>query len=175
MDDASELYRSLLTPILSDDFENRKEYNFFITEMSAINNVFGIVQIRPVALSLLYLHKHTDYLTHKAFKNICKGLSSFHLMYNAIASRRTSSLETPLNNFAYSLHASTSREDVQVARQELKSALLALLPTKEEFVVNFKELKYSKTNISSNTLSKYIINDWKVMSRYKVRPYLKEI
>ena len=30
-------------------------------------------------------------------------------------------------------------------------------------------------NIKSNNLSKYIINDWKVMSRYKVRPYLKEI
>ena len=28
-------------------------------------------------------------------------------------------------------------------------------------------------NIRSNNLSKYIINDWRVMSRYKIKPYIK--
>lgn len=158
LDDASELYCALLKPSLSEDFNNQKEYNFFITEMSAINNVFGIVQIRPVALSLLYLHNHTEFLSRKAFRNICKGLSAFHLMYNAIASRRTSSLETPLNSFAHLLHESKSKEDIQKARKILKDSLITLIPTKEEFVANFKELKFSKNNISTNVLSKYIMN-----------------
>ena len=30
-------------------------------------------------------------------------------------------------------------------------------------------------NLESKELSKYIINNWKVMSRYKIMPYLKEI
>ena len=79
-------------------------------------------------------------------------------MYNAIASRRTSSLETPLNSFAHLLHESKSKEDIQKARQDLKASLIAIIPTKEEFVANFKELKYSKNNISTNMLTKYIMN-----------------
>ena len=30
-------------------------------------------------------------------------------------------------------------------------------------------------NLESKELSKYIINNWKVMSRYKIKPYIKEI
>lgn len=163
MDDASELYSSLLKPSLETDFENKKEYNFFITEMFAINNIFGIVQIRPVALSLLYLHKHKTFLTYKTFKNVCKGLSAFHLLYNAIASRRTSSLETPLNTFAHSLHDSQNADDVYEARKILKESLMELIPNEEEFVTNFAELKYSKENIPTNVLSKYILNKWEAL------------
>ena len=164
MDDASELYCAVLKPSLEEDFSNMKEYNFFITEMNAINNIFGIVQIRPVALSLLYLYKYTTFLTHKAFKNSLKGLSAFHLMYNAVSSKRTSSLETPLNTFAHSLHDAQSKEDVLLARQTLKNTLIELLPTKEDFIANFKELKFSKQNIPTNLLAKYIINKWESIS-----------
>ncbi|MBE6824748.1 MAG: DUF262 domain-containing protein [Ruminococcaceae bacterium] len=157
MDDASELYSAVLKPSL-EDFYNKKEYNFFISEMHSVNDVFGIVQVRPVALSLLYLHKKTDILSYKAFKSTIKGLSAFHLMYNAISSKRTSSLETPLNNFAYSLHAAKSKEDIVEARKILKGSLLMLLPTQEDFIANFIELKFSKKNIPSNVLSKYILN-----------------
>lgn len=163
MDDASVLYSSLLKPSLENDFDNKKEYNFFVTEMHAINNVFGIVQIRPVALALLYLHKHKTFLTYKAFRNICRGLSAFHLMYNAIASRRTSSLETPLNTFAHSLHDAKDSDDVYKARATLKDSLLELIPTEEEFLLNFVELKYSKENIPTNMLSKYILNKWEAI------------
>ena len=163
MDDASELYTTLLNPSLLEDFCNKKEYNFFITEMSAINNVFGIVQIRPVILALLYLHNQTELLTYKTFKNICKGLSAFHLIYNAIASKRTSSLETPLNTFAHSLHDSQCKEDIQNARQVFKKSLLEIIPTKEEFVMNFTELKFSKNNIPTNVLAKYIVNKWEAI------------
>ena len=162
MDDASELYAIILKPSL-EDFSNKKEYNFFITEMQAINDVFNIVQIRPVALSLLYLKKHTEYLTHKAFRSTLKGLSAFHLMYNAVCSRRTSSLESPLNTFAHVLHDAKSKEDVLAARQSLKTALIDLLPTQEDFVTNFRELKFSKKSIPTNMLSKHIMNRWEAL------------
>lgn len=163
MDKASELYSMILKPSLEDDFSNKKEYNFFITEINAINNVYGIVQIRPVALSLLFLHKYTDFLGCKAFRNIIKGLSAFHLMYNAISSKRTSSLETPLNSFAHALHSSTSSDDVLNARKLLKEQLVELVPTQEEFVTNFKELKFSKNTIPTNMLTKHIINKWEMI------------
>ena len=67
METASELYSIVLKPSLDMDFSNKKEYNFLITELNAINNTFGIVQVRPVILSLLYLEKYKS----KAYRS-CK-------------------------------------------------------------------------------------------------------
>ncbi len=68
-----------------------------------------------------------------------------------------------MNTFAHSLHNSQSKEDVVSSRQVLKNALSELLPTKEEFVENFKELKFSKQNIPTNMLAKHIINRWEAI------------
>ena len=46
------------------------------------------------------------------------------------------------------------------ARKELKKSLVDLIPTKADFIGNFKELKYSKTSIPTNVLSKYVVNKW---------------
>ena len=160
MDKASELYSMALKPSLSEDFDNRKEYNFFITESFSINDVYGIVQCRPAILSLLYLDKYTHYLSTSSFRKIIKGLSAFHLMYNAISSKRTSKLEKPLNIFAYSIMHSNSKEDVNNARAELKSYLLELIPQKSEFVEKFSNLQFSKSPLSTNVITKHVLNRW---------------
>ena len=152
MEKESKRYATILKPNLEIDFNNKKEYAFMIEELTAINNVFSIVQIRPVFLSLFYMHFEKKVLTYRLLKKIIKGLSCFHFAYNAICSKRTSSLETPLNTFA-----------LNEAIKELKQLLIDLLPTEEEFVENFTKLKFSKKNISSNVLTKYAINKWQCL------------
>lgn len=164
MDRASELYSIVLKPSLNEDFDNKKEYSFFITEASSINDVYGIVQSRPAILSLLYLNKYTSYLSVSSFKKIMKGLSAFHLMYNSIASKRTSKLEKPLNTFAYDLMNSSSNDEVNRVRGVLKSNLLELIPQKEEFVENFSNLQFSKTPLSTNVITKHILNRWEALT-----------
>lgn len=171
METASELYSIVLKPSLDVDFSNKKEYNFLITELNAINNTFGIVQVRPVILSLLYLEKYKSIMSYKMFRRTIVALSAFHLMYNAICSRRTSSLELPLNSFAHALHRATTKEDIISAMTEFKNALLLLLPAEDEFVDNFTQLKFSKSNISSNVLTKYIVAKWEcILSESDVFP-----
>ena len=164
LDASSRLYAILLKPNIELDFYNKKEYAFIITEFNAINNVFGVVQIRPVLLSLLDLHLTRKSLQYRLFKRIIKTLSCFHFVYNAICSRRTSSLETPLNDFAYNIFQAKTSSDINQTVTQLKSDLINLLPTEEEFVENFVQLKYSKLNISSNVLTKFAVNYWHCMS-----------
>ena len=156
---ASKRYAIILKPNL-EDFSNKKEYAFVIEELASINNVFSIVQARPVFLSLLYMHLEKKVLTYKMFKKIIKGLSCFHFAYNAICSKRTSSLESPLNTFAYNMFHAENNNEIRDIVKELKQSLIGLLPTEEEFVENFTTLKYSKKNIPSNVLTKYTINKW---------------
>lgn len=160
---ASKRYAIILKPNLEIDFNNKKEYAFIIEELAAINNVFSIVQIRPVFLSLLYMHLEKKILKYRMFKKIVKGLSFFHFAYNAICSKRTSSLETPLNTFAYKMFHAENNNEIRETVKELKESLLALLPTEEEFIENFTALKYSKKNIPSNVLTKYAINKWQCL------------
>lgn len=156
----SKLYVKILKPNLDIDFENKKEYNFVITELNAINSVLGIVQIRPILISLFYINEYRDIISYKLFKKLIVGLSAFHFIYNGICSKRTSSLETPLNTAAFALYKATTKEAVQAAITTLKSSLIELIPTKEEFIEKFVELKFSKQNISSNMITKYTVNKW---------------
>lgn len=163
LDVSSRLYAILLKPNLELDFKNKKEYAFVITEFTAINNVFGIVQVRPVLLSLLDLRLRKNKLPYNLFRRIIKTLSCFHFAYNAICSRRTSSLESPLNVFAYNVFQASDKNEINHAVVQLKEELINLLPSEEEFVENFIQLKYSKLNISSNLLTKYVVNNWQCL------------
>lgn len=163
MEKESKRYAIILKPNLEIDFNNKKEYAFIIEELTAVNNVFSIVQIRPVFLSLLYMHFEKRILTYRLLKKIIKGLSCFHFAYNAICSKRTSSLESPLNTFALNIFQAKSINEINEAIKELKQLLIGLLPTEEEFAENFTKLKFSKKNISSNVLTKYAINKWQCL------------
>lgn len=156
----SKIYVKILKPSLDVDFKNKKEYNFVITELNAINSILGIVQIRPILISLFYINEYRDIISYKLLKKLIVGLSSFHFAYNGICSKRTSSLETPLNTAAFTLYKATTKKAVIEAIKNLKNSLLELMPTKEEFVEKFVELKYSKQNISSNMITKYTVNNW---------------
>mgnify|MGYP003300221369 CR=1 FL=1 len=94
------------------------------------------------------------------FKKIIKGLSCFHFAYNAICSKRTSGLESPLNTFASKMFHAENNNEIREILKELKQSLIGLLPTEEEFAENFTMLKYSKKSIPSNVLTKYVINKW---------------
>lgn len=163
METISTIYSKILSPSLENDFNNKKEYNFIITELTAINSIFGIVQVRPMLISLLYLNEHSDILPYKRLKKTILGLSAFHLMYNAICSKRTSSLEAPLNNAAYLLYQAKTPKEVETTLLDLKRNLTELLPTEEEFIESFVQLKYSKKNMPTNILTKYIVNKWQMI------------
>lgn len=141
----SEIYCCALTPNIS-DYGNKKEYYFLIRCLNSINEIYGIVQVRPVIMSLLYIHNEEKIMSYKEFKKIIVGLTNFHLAYNAICSKRTSSLENPLNTFAHSLYECKDKTGIEKTCNELKKGLLLLLPKEEEFVESLKKLKYSKKN-----------------------------
>lgn len=160
METISKIYVKILKPSLESDFENKKEYNFAINELFAINNIFGIVQVRPILLSLFYNIEYKEIMTYRQFKKLLVGLSSFHYMYNAICSKRTSSLETPLNTAANGLFNATTKETFNEIVTNLKNALVELIPTKEEFCESFIQLQFSKANNPSNMITKYTLNKW---------------
>lgn len=163
MEIASKLYSTVLKPSLDLDFSNKKEYNFLVTNLNAINSIMGIVQIRQVLLTLLYLNNYKDILTYKSLKKIVESLTAFHLMYNAICSKRTSGLESPLDTFAYNLLHSITKNEISETVNHFKTTILELIPDENEFISNFITLKYSKKNLSTNMLTKFVINKWQCL------------
>lgn len=154
-------YSSILTPRI-EDYKNKKEYYFLVRSLKDINEIYGIVQIRPVLMSLLYLHKN-ERINYKRLKKIIEGITNFHFIYNSICSKRTSSLESPIYTFSHGLYISNNLEEINSACVEFKNSLIALLPTKEEFADNLKKLKYSKQSLPTNVLSKHVINKYEMI------------
>ena len=158
----SEIYSLLLNPQVN-DFECKKEYNFIITELNSINNYYGIVQIRPVLMSLYYQHIKNGLINLRQFKKIVIAISRFHLIFNVVCSKRTSSLEKPINSFAHDLFLCNDVEPIKECLRTYIESLTSLLPNEDEFVEGFKRFKFSKQPISTNVMSKHLINVFEML------------
>lgn len=158
----SGIYSLLLSPQTT-DFENKKEYNFIITELKSINDVYGIVQIRPVLMSLYHQHITKGQINLKQFKKIVIAISRFHLVYNAVCSKRTSSLEKPINTFAHELFLCNNTEEIKQCLKIYIDSLTVLLPNEDEFTEGFRRFKFSKQPISTNVMAKHLVNIFEML------------
>ena len=159
----AETYMKIVSPSIG-DYKDRKEYNWLIQSLKAIEKTFGVTQAR-IALLSLYELKLYDRISAKAFKAAVNYIENFIFAYTGILKNQANIYETRFSKLAIKLRESKSKSDTNNLLEEfLYKAFEDRYPEKEEFLSAFVHLKFSKTNIPTNTITKYALN--KISSKF---------
>lgn len=151
------IYLEIVSPQIS-DYSNRKEYNWLIQSLKSIGEIFGVSQARIVLLPLYEL-KSNDKISFTAFKRAINYIENFVFAYTGILKNQANIYEARFSKLAIKLRESNSKKETNdLLEEHLYGAFQDRFPEKEEFISAFINLKFSKNNISTNTMTKYALN-----------------
>lgn len=157
MNKFADYYAQIINPRL-DTYGNRQEYQWLIQSLKALNETFGIVQVRVPLMALIYA-KQKDLINMAHFKKAVIYLENFHFAYNAVVSNKGNKLDSIYSAFAIKLCAETSKEKAcRLINDELINPLEPLFPAYSAFRDNFITLRYSKEYLPSNLKVRYALN-----------------
>lgn len=141
-----------------EDYDNRKEYNWLIQSLKAIEETFGVTQAR-IALLPLFELKSNDIISSKAFKIAINYIENFIFAYTGVLKNQANIYESRFSRLAIKLRESKSKSDTNnILNEYLYQAFKDRYPEKEEFISSFVHLRFSKENTSTNTITKYALN-----------------
>lgn len=153
----SKLYVDIIMPSIK-NFDNRKDMVSIIESLKSINEVFKVTQSRVILMAVLSMYKQ-QLLTRKQLENFLNYLENFHFAYNGLCALRPNILESLYSKYAIALRKSDTKEKAYNLLEELERKLDNLFPKYDLFEQKFvNNLKFSKKNISSNVLTKYVVN-----------------
>ncbi|MBM7030708.1 hypothetical protein CHR37_12165 [Bacillus velezensis] len=138
-----EFYKTIVSPDRNQF--TRKELKAELEYLVAINRFKG-VQVRPVLLSLYITDAKLGKkkLPQKEKTLFLQFLSNFHFAaFGTNLKVRSNKATSPYKNFSEKVSNARSKNDIKVAISELRKELVKLL-TKENFVVAFESLEFSK-------------------------------
>ncbi len=119
--------------------------------------IFRVKQQIPMVFSLDRAYREKK-ITLREYGNVLSMMESFHFIFNAVTSQRSSgSIHTLYSRHAISLAKATSHAEVQVVFNELKKSLKKKMPSFNEFEVGFESLVYINKNTRNKNLIKYIL------------------
>lgn len=135
-----------------------KEEIILKNSLSALS-IFKVKQQIPMLLAVMREYEKGG-LKLKRVKDIISAIENFHFIFTAVTSQRSSGGIS----FMYAYHArqleQASPKDKTASLDELKVKLRAKLPSKEEFIANFIDLRYSSTYTKERSLIKYILSKY---------------
>ena len=156
--DNSELYIHIISPKI-EHYGDRKEKQFIVQSLKNINNVFNVTQTRVILMAILSLYKK-NFISDKQLKSVLKYLENFHFCYTGLCALRSNKLETIYSKNAIQLRMCNNKNETNIVIEELKKQLDVLFPKYNDFKENFmSKLKYSKKSLSTNLLTKYVVNN----------------
>lgn len=136
--------------------EWKKEEEDLKNSLNALS-IFSVKQQIPMLLAIMREYDKGK-LKLKRVKDIVSAIESFHFIFTAVTSQRSSGGIS----FMYAYHARQLNEandnDKTKTLDELKKKLRDKLPSKEEFIANFSELHYSSTYTKEKSLVRYILS-----------------
>lgn len=164
--DESKRYIQIINPNLL-DYNNRIEYSWLVQSLTAFDKFFGVIQTR-IALLALFDAKKREIITMKQFKNAIQFLENFVFAYSGVLKNQANIYENRFSKFAIELRKSGSPNNSnEIIKEFLYDAFEDRFPTYQDFEEGFAGLKYSKKNISSNTIAKYAVK--KISQHYSGR------
>lgn len=153
----AETYMKIVSPNIS-DYNNRKEYNWLIQSLKAIEEIFGVTQARIALLSLFKL-KSNEKISSKAFKRAVNFIENFIFAYTGVLKNQANIYESRFSKLAIKLRGCETKSDTNdILKEYLYKAFEDRYPEKEEFISGFIQLKFSKEKLSTNTITKYALN-----------------
>lgn len=153
----AETYMKIVSPNI-DDYNNRKEYNWLIQSLKAIEKTFGVTQAR-IALLALFELKSNDKISSKAFKDAVNYIENFIFAYTGVLKNQANIYESRFSKLAIKLRESKNKSDTNnILKKYLYKEFEDRYPQKEEFLSGFVRLRFSKQESPTNTITKYVLN-----------------
>ena len=153
----AETYMKIVSPNI-DDYDNRKEYNWLIQSLKAIEKTFGVTQAR-IALLALFELKSNDKISSKAFKDAVNYIENFIFAYTGVLKNQANIYESRFSKLAIKLRESKNKSDTNnILKEYLYQEFEDRYPQKEEFLSGFVRLRFSKQESPTNTITKYVLN-----------------
>ena len=153
----AETYMKIVSPNI-DDYDNRKEYNWLIQSLKAIEKTFGVTQAR-IALLALFELKSNDKISSKAFKDAVNYIENFIFAYTGVLKNQANIYESRFSKLAIKLRESKNKSDTNnILKEYLYQEFEDRYPQKEEFLSGFVRLRFSKQETPTNTITKYVLN-----------------
>lgn len=153
----AETYMKIVSPNI-DDYDNRKEYNWLIQSLKAIEKTFGVTQAR-IALLALFELKSNDKISSKAFKDAINYIENFIFAYTGVLKNQANIYESRFSKLAIKLRESKNKSDTNnILKEYLYQEFEDRYPQKEEFLSGFVRLRFSKQETPTNTITKYVLN-----------------
>ena len=153
----AETYMKIVSPNI-DDYNNRKECNWLIQSLKAIEKTFGVTQAR-IALLALFELKSNDKISSKAFKDAVNYIENFIFAYTGVLKNQANIYESRFSKLAIKLRESENKSDTNIILKEyLYQEFEDRYPQKEEFLSGFVRLRFSKQESPTNTITKYVLN-----------------
>lgn len=153
----AETYMKIVSPN-TDDYNNRKEYNWLIQSLKAIEKTFGVTQAR-IALLALFELKSNDKISSKAFKEAVNYIENFIFAYTGVLKNQANIYESRFSKLAIKLRESKNKNNTNnILKEYLYQKFEDRYPQKEEFLSGFVRLRFSKQESPTNTITKYVLN-----------------
>ena len=153
----AETYMNIVSPN-TDDYNNRKEYNWLIQSLKAIEKTFGVTQAR-IALLALFELKSNDKISSKAFKEAVNYIENFIFAYTGVLKNQANIYESRFSKLAIKLRESKNKNNKNnILKEYLYQKFEDRYPQKEEFLSGFVRLRFSKQESPTNTITKYVLN-----------------
>jgi uncharacterized protein with ParB-like and HNH nuclease domain len=135
----SETYISIFDSELRKWSKNEVEIKDSIKALSS----FGVTQQTPMVLSIMREYNASN-LKYKYAKEGLNAIEKFHYVFTAITSQRSSGgIASMYSTYGRKLAACNSDQDQLTVIRELQLKMREKLPTYDEFLANFKSLKYT--------------------------------
>lgn len=152
----AERYLKLVCPNIS-DYENRQEYYWLVQSLKSIEETFGVTQARIALLSLFELKSNRKISTN-VFKKAVNYIENFIFAYTGILKNQANIYEARFSALAIRLRKSESKADTnRILEEYLYGSFKDRVPSKEDFISSFANLKFSKNFIPTNVMTKYAL------------------
>ncbi|XGW00104.1 MAG: DUF262 domain-containing protein [Leptolyngbya sp. BL-A-14] len=150
----ADYYVSLVSP---DNYPwNREESE--IKECLQALQLFNVKQQTPMILSLVRAYREKK-LSLRALRQILLKIESFHFIFNAITSQRSSgSIASLYSKHAQDLSETDSPDKIQSINTSLARKLKSKLPAFDEFEVGFSSLTFTKNKTRYKKVIQYILS-----------------
>ncbi|CAM3216549.1 DUF262 domain-containing protein [Streptobacillus ratti] len=150
-------YMKIVSPNIG-DYDNKKEYNWLIQSLEAIEKTFGVTQAR-IALLALFELKSNEKISSKAFKIAINYIENFIFAYTGVLKNQANIYETRFSKLAIKLRESKDKRDTNnILEEYLYHVFKDRYPQKEEFLSGFVRLRFSKEESIANAITKYVLN-----------------
>jgi uncharacterized protein with ParB-like and HNH nuclease domain len=103
---------------------------------------FKVVQQTPMVLSILRSYNNKQ-LRFSQTKELLESIEHFHYVFNAVTSQRSSgSVSSIFSTYARKLSGCKGDNEMGIIIREFRKKLRERVPTYEEFLINFKDMRF---------------------------------